>query len=615
MAASSSVAEDSGTRWSFARPFRHGLSAPLSVRTYMIGLILVVVAPLLIFSAFLVRRSAEHEQEITASSVRERTQQAAATIDSELGALRARLFILAASTNLQTGDLVAFREQASETARQLGLTVILSDPAGQELVDTRVPLGQPLPVMLDRDAIRRVVATGQPDISDLAIGTSKHDFMIALSVPVRRDDQLVYVLSFNISPVMAQVLQAIELPPDWIVTVSDRIGVTLARNRDPEQFVGQMGRKSIIERFHAADAGWFPIVSREGVPVYTAFARVKLAGWTIAVGIPDAVLFAPVRRSTTILTLAGMVTLALALLLALAIGRRIAKPLTALVSYADVVGRGERIGLHAIGIKETDAVARSLHLASERLHQSAEERSRAEDELRRSEQDYRSLAEDLSAVNQERTELLQRTVTLQEAERTRIARELHDSIGQYVTALRLGMNAIEQHVGADGPANQRLAELKNLTTNLAGELNRMAWELRPMALDDLGLRRAIVHYLEEWGERAGLRIDLEINMDDDRLPQAVETALFRVLQEAITNVVKHSGANLVGVILEATDGEARLIVEDNGRGFSLDNGTKLALGMQHLGLLGVRERLALVKGTLEVESTQNGTTVYVRVPI
>src|ERR1700731_526165 len=136
MAASSGVADDSGARWSFARPFRRGLSAPLSMRTHMVGLILVVVAPLLIFSAFLVRRSAEHEQEITANSVRERTQEASAAIDHELGALRARLFILATATDLQTGELSAFREQASETASQLGLAVILSDPSGQELVDT-----------------------------------------------------------------------------------------------------------------------------------------------------------------------------------------------------------------------------------------------------------------------------------------------------------------------------------------------------------------------------------------------------------------------------------------------------------------------------------------------
>ncbi|HEX3398774.1 MAG TPA: ATP-binding protein [Acetobacteraceae bacterium] len=616
MGASSGVLEDSTTRRPPARWLRHGVATPLSVRIHMVGLILVVVTPLLVFSAFLVLRSAEHEQEITANTVRERTLAAGSAIDRELSALRARLFILAASHYLQAADLAAFRDQASAMSRQLGLAVMLSDPTGRELVDTQTPVGDPLPMMLDGDAVQRVVATGQPDISGLVIGAAGHQSMIALSVPVLREDQLVYVLSFNIGPAMTHVLAGLDLPPDWIVTISDRVGITIARNLEPEKFVGQMGRRQVIERFHATEAGWLPLISREGVPVYTAFARVKLAGWTVAVGIPDAVLFAPVQHSTMVLSLAGVVTLALALLLALAIARRVASPITALVAYADVVGRGQRIDLHTTGILETDAVARSLYQASERLRQGADDRNKAAEELRHSEQKYRVLAEDLAVANQERTELLHRTVAAQEEERTRIARDLHDSIGQYLTALRLAMTAIEPHIAANALAHQRLAEVKDLTSRLGSELSRMAWELRPMALDDLGLRRAVTQYLEEWGERAGLRVNLEIALGELRLPQAVETALFRVLQEAFTNVVKHSGADQVAVVLEAMDGEVRLIVEDNGRGFPLDNGPEPALGMQHLGLLGVRERLALVKGSLEVESTpQSGTTVYVRVPV
>ena len=137
-----------------------------------------------------------------------------------------------------------------------------------------------------------------------------------------------------------------------------------------------------------------------------------------------------------------------------------------------------------------------------------------------------------------------------------------------------------------------------------------------MALDELGLRNAITQYIDEWAELSGLHIDLEITLGDRRLPPDVETALFRVLQEAITNVVKHAGADSVGVILESIEGEIRLIIEDNGQGFQADQGAVVALGKSHLGLLGVRERLALVNGRLEVESTPgSGTTVYACVPI
>ncbi len=587
-------------RW--AARFGSRMRSPLSVRAHVVGLILVVVAPLLAFSAFLVLRSAQHVQEIMAAEVRQRTEAAASTIDHALSALRSRLFILAASRHLADGDLAAFRDEAIELTKEQGLTIVLSDPNGQEIVNTRVTPDMPLPITSDLDAIRRVAATGLPDVSDLTRDALTQELFTAINVPVLRGKELSYVLSLNIAPALPGILAQLELPPDWIAAMVDRQGYTIARTREPERFVGSIGRSAILDRFRTSDSGWFPLISREGLPVYNAFAHVKLAGWVIAIGIPEAVLFAPVRRSTWILTLAGGVTLTLALLLAVAIGRRLAHPVAALVTYATAVGRGERIQPNPTGVSEADAVARSLQQASEQLHRSASERNQA--------------LEDLALLNQERAALLQQAVVAQEVERKRIARELHDSIGQYLTALRLGFRPIEAHCNADEQSRQGLAKLKTLTAELGRELNRMAWELRPMALDHLGLQRAVTQYLEEWAERSGLDIDLEVTLGDRRLPQAVETALFRVLQEAVANVMKHSGATQVGVILEATDAEARLIVEDNGRGFAIEPGENLTVGLQHLGLLGVRERLALVKGRLEVESTPGGgTTIYVTVPL
>jgi signal transduction histidine kinase len=144
----------------------------------------------------------------------------------------------------------------------------------------------------------------------------------------------------------------------------------------------------------------------------------------------------------------------------------------------------------------------------------------------------------------------------------------------------------------------------------------MAWELRPTALDDLGLETAITQYIEEWGERSRLHFDLQLSLGDRRLPQTVETTVYRALQEAVTNVVRHAGAANVAVILAATDEQLQLIVEDDGKGFRPDDTEGGAPGAQRLGLLGVRERLALVDGSLEVESSPGaGTTLFVRVPV
>jgi hypothetical protein len=303
-----------------ARWLRGRLSSPLSVRTYMVGLILVVIVPLLAFSGFLVLRSAEHEQEIMANTVRERTQAAAATIDYELSLLRSRLFVTAASQYLQAGDFAAFHAQASQAVWEDGLNIVLCDLEGQQIVNTRLAFGDKLPVTTALDSIRRVVATGQPDISDLTIGAVSGQPMIAISVPVFRDDRLAYVLSFNIASRLPAILARLDLPPDWIVAVTDHEGVTIARSRDPDRYIGKMIRPAIIQHYRASNDGWFPTTSRDGVPVYNSFTHVKLAGWAVAIGIPDNILFAPVRRSTLILTLVGLVTIGIASITASLIG-------------------------------------------------------------------------------------------------------------------------------------------------------------------------------------------------------------------------------------------------------------------------------------------------------
>ncbi len=574
-----------------ARLLRFGaaVAARLSVRTHVVGLILVIVAPLLAFSAFLVLRSAAHEEDFMAATARERSREAAATIDHELGSLRTRLLLLAGSRSLQSGDLEAFRAEAIQLVKQDDMSLVLLDPSGQEVINTRAPTGATLPVTPDKAALDRVIATGMPDVSNLTRDVVTGELFISIDVPVFSEGRLVYLLRLNIEPILPRMVADLHLPQGWLVNIADRAGYTIARSLDAERYVGQMGRPELLARLRASDQGWMPVISREGIPIYNAFAHVKFSNWILSVGVPDGVLFAPVRRTTWMLILAGASTLSLALLLAVLIGRRIAQAITDLVGFAEVVGRGESIGPRETGILETNAVVRSLCRASARLQQSA----------------------------QERAMLLDRTVTAQEAERKRIARELHDSLGQYLTALRLGFADIEPLCASNAAAQQRLTQLKRLAGEIGRELSRIAWELRPRALDDLGLRVAVTQYLEEWAERSRLQIDLEVNLGDSRLPQAVETAVFRVLQEAITNVVKHSGADRVGVILEATDKELRLIVEDNGRGFdAAGSSADLDLGIGHLGLLGVRERLALAGGSLEVESSpQGGTTVYARIPL
>jgi light-regulated signal transduction histidine kinase (bacteriophytochrome) len=230
------------------------------------------------------------------------------------------------------------------------------------------------------------------------------------------------------------------------------------------------------------------------------------------------------------------------------------------------------------------------------------------DELKR-EGDRRSVLE------AELAEVLRSTVSQQEAERQRIARELHDSLGQYLTIMRLDLEKIAQGSKDEGTIRHGIERLKQLTAEAGHEVNRLAWEIRPTALDDLGLQIAIEQFLEEWSERSSLQFDVYLTLSDRRLEPEIETALYRVLQEGIRNVVKHARATRVGVILEANVQEVRLIIEDDGRGFLHDERPHAGVPSPRLGLLGMRERLSSIGGTLEIESSPSGTTLLIHVPL
>ncbi len=216
------------------------------------------------------------------------------------------------------------------------------------------------------------------------------------------------------------------------------------------------------------------------------------------------------------------------------------------------------------------------------------------------------------AAEADRRDLQLQLTTVQENERRRIARELHDQMGQHLTALGLGLKLVKDATPDPSSARDRLLSLQALTAQIGREVHHLALELRPTALDDLGLHAALANYAEGWAERSGVEVDYHgPGADADRLPPPVETALYRVVQEALTNVLKHAAARRVSVVVRRAAGQVSAVVEDDGGGFDPD-----AVATHRLGVLGMRERVTLVGGTLAVESRPGrGATVIARIPL
>jgi PAS domain S-box-containing protein len=224
---------------------------------------------------------------------------------------------------------------------------------------------------------------------------------------------------------------------------------------------------------------------------------------------------------------------------------------------------------------------------------------------------------DRQRAEEERVGLLRRIVTTQEEERSRIARDMHDQLGQQLTALRLKIATIAED-NSIGPRLAREIEgLQEYAARLDSEISFLAWELRPAALDDLGFVAAIKVFVAEWVRHYQIPAEVHVgDVEGKRLTPEIETNLYRITQEALNNIYKHAEARNVNVVVERRKSEMLLIIEDDGRGFEpsdIRSGKESGSG---LGLVGMRERAAIVGGTLEIESAPGkGTTIFAKVPI
>ncbi|MEO8574958.1 MAG: PAS domain S-box protein, partial [Pyrinomonadaceae bacterium] len=249
--------------------------------------------------------------------------------------------------------------------------------------------------------------------------------------------------------------------------------------------------------------------------------------------------------------------------------------------------------------------------------QDISERKAAEEaiEQSRSELERRVIerTNDLQTANRERVRILHRLVTAQEVERSRIARDVHDQLGQQMTVLRLKLEGGQKSVAGNDRISQQFDELREIARRLDSDIDFLAWKFRPAVLDDIGIVAALDEFVKQWSAHSGIEAEFRSRgLGVERLDSDIETNYYRITQEALNNIQKHANAEKVNVLLEPRDGGSVLIIEDDGVGFDVN---EHAAARNGLGLTGMSERAALIGGTLEIESAQGeGTTVYINVP-
>jgi signal transduction histidine kinase len=213
--------------------------------------------------------------------------------------------------------------------------------------------------------------------------------------------------------------------------------------------------------------------------------------------------------------------------------------------------------------------------------------------------------------------LSQRLLKVQDEERRKLARDLHDSTGQTLAALKIGISFLQDSCRQDSSTLSLIADVEALANQAIDEIRTTSYLLHPPLLDEVGFRSAAEWYVEGFAKQSGISVTMDLAIDRTRLPIAIETALFRVLQEALTNVHRHSGASRVSICFRRQTGTAILEVRDFGRGIAPERLARLreASAETGVGMAGMRERLNELNGRVEIESDDHGTTIRAIAPL
>jgi len=467
--------------------------------------------------------------------------------------------------------------------------LLLFDRSGT-LVCAAEPATEDRPVSkLARQWIATALRDGKLPVGAPVIRPLANRWVSVLAAPVRGAGG-----SVNGTLVLVQLPEAFAapLPSDAVMTILDRNGTIVARSADPHRWTGRSARGiSVAERALQRDDGTAEALGVDGISRQYGFSSVPELGWHIYVGIPTATVMQPVRQMFLRGAAGGSIIIILVVAIAVLLARAVERPVAALSRAAEGAAAGAFGKVDVAGPSEIAQLAESFNVMLTR-------RLEAERRLLEDERDLKALSD--------------RVLLVQEEERTRIARELHDDLGQSLTALKMdvgGLLAMTAPSPASEPLRNRITRTLDETVT---SVQRISSELRPSVLDDLGLLPAIEAEAARFEERTGIECELSLT-DEMQLhiePVAV-TAIYRIVEEALTNVSRHANASRVELRLRQRPEELLLEIRDDGRGITAEE----VRDPFSLGLIGIRERAAFAGGMVHIEGVGGrGTIVSVRIP-
>jgi signal transduction histidine kinase len=471
----------------------------------------MLVASYLIADSYAAAR-ASAERDILAT-----TRALMQAVDAELLGAQSGLRVLAASPYLRSGDLAAFHEAAREVLPGLpGNGIVLVDPAGQLLVSTVVPYGQPLPMSGVPDLVRTVFESARPAISDFFIGATSRQPQVAVGVPVFREGKVAYALVMGLLPAhVAGILERQKIPEGWIVAILDSGGTIVARTKTPELFIGKKGTPEFRRQTSRAQEGIYETPTLEGVAVIGGFHRSAVTGWMIAFGVPKTVFTADLQWALTIDIATAILVLLLGALLAGSISGRIGRSIRAMTTPALALGSSTTINVPTVEIREVNELGQALTKASQLINQRERERDAAEQQRAQIEESLRQ-SQKLEVLGQ-------------------MAATMAHDFGNLLTPILGNLQMLEKQI--DDPRsrsriNSALAGAKR-GENLVRSL--MAFARRePLAMTPIDVNQAIRAIEELLKEALGTRAKLISNLAPEAWPAHADAS---ELEMAILNLV------------------------------------------------------------------------------